>query len=274
MEEDLLLDEKTLKKLHTTMCEILDEIVRICEENGLQYFLVGGTLLGAVRHKGFIPWDDDLDVAMPRKDYDKFTKLCQTELSTRFYLHCTEFDPNYWISFNKVKKHGTIFETKQDSTINTPYKGVFVDVFPLDNASKERSFWQDIQAYAVKGLNSFQFRRTGATMPTKYPVGLKILSPILSLFPMPVLSRLTQRIMKLNHNDDSKYFVSLGSFINFRKQTMEKSIYFPPSKVEFEGKLYMAPRDYDYVLSRLYGDYMKVPPPEKRITHRPNRIEL
>ena len=269
-----MFDKELLRKLQLTQVEMLDEIVRICENNNLQYFLIGGTLLGAVRHKGFIPWDDDLDIAMPRKDYNKFRKIAKNELDKKYYLHDIDFDSKYWVSFIKIRKHNTIFEPKQDSTIDTPYKGVYVDVFPLDNANKEKSFLQDIQAKICKGLTSFQYRRRNATMITKMPIIIKIMYPLLSLFSIKSISKLIDKLMQLNKNEDSKYFINIGSFINVHKQTILKDKFLPSTKIEFEGKLYCVPRDYDYVLNRLYGDYMTLPPENKRITHNPNRIEL
>lgn len=267
-------EPELLRKLQLTEAEMLDEIVRVCDKHKLQYFLIGGTLLGAVRHKGFIPWDDDLDIAMPRKDYEKFQKICSKELNEQYYLHSIDTDPEYWVSFIKVRKKNTVFEPRQDVTIDTPYKGVYIDIFPLDNAKKERSFLQNIQAYACKGLTSFQYRRRKATMVTKTPVGLKILTPFLSMFSIKTISKWIGSIMQWNKNEKAPYFVNIGSFINFHKQTMPKEKFLPACKIEFEGKLYSAPRDYDYVLHRLYGDYMQLPPEDKRVTHRPNRIEL
>src|SRR5690554_4415622 len=125
------MDQKTLKKLHNVQIEILNQIVKICNQNKLTYFLIGGTLLGAIRHKGFIPWDDDLDIAMPRKDYEKFLELCQGYLGDEYYLHCSKTDPKYWLPFAKVRKNNTIFEEKSIQTINS-HKGIYVDIFPLD----------------------------------------------------------------------------------------------------------------------------------------------
>lgn len=268
------MDNKILRELQLTQVEMLDEIVRICDENNLTYFLIGGTLLGAVRHNGFIPWDDDLDIAMPRNDYNKFIEICKAELKENYYLHSIESDNKYWVSFIKLRKYNTIFEPIQDSTIDSEYKGVYVDIFPLDNARKEKSLLQDIQAYAVKGLTSAQYRRRGATMITRTPLGVKLLMVLLKPFSYKSISNLITNIMSINKNDKSEYFVNLGSFINYRKQTIKKNIYYPAKKIEFEGKEYSVPNDWDYVLKRLYGNYMEIPPLEKRITHNPVRIEL
>lgn len=268
------MEQKILRELQLTQVEMLDEIVRICEKYNLKYFLIGGTLLGAARHKGFIPWDDDLDIVMPRDDYNKFVKICKTDLNKEYYLHSIDTDEKYWVSFIKLRKHNTIFEPKQDSTIDSIYKGVYVDIFPLDNAKKNRGIFQDVQAYAVKGLTSAQYRRRGATMITKTPFVVKILMFLIKPFSYKTISNLITKIMSINKNNDSEYFVNLGSFINFRKQTMKKSIYFPERKMEFEGKKYSVPNEWDYVLKRLYGNYMELPPIEKRVTHNPVRIEL
>lgn len=267
-------DKSVLRQLQLTEKEILDEIVRICKKNNLNYFLIGGTLLGAVRHKGFIPWDDDLDIAMPRKDYEKFIECCKTELNEMYFLHDIELDKKYWISFIKIRKKGTIFEPEQDVTIDSEFKSVYVDVFPLDNAKKEKSIFQDIQAKLIKGLTSFQYRRRHATMSTKTPLIIKLLWPVLSLFSIKRINRIINWLMKLNKKENSKYFVSLGSFIHYRKQTMLKEYYFPCKELEFEGTLYSVPNKYDLVLERLYGDYMQLPPEEKRVTHKPRRIQL
>ena len=95
------MDKKILCRLHEEMFIIYKEIARICDKHNLKYFVVGGTLLGAVVHKGYIPWDDDLDIAMPRDDYDKFINVFSKELDERFYLHHTTTDPNYWLPFAK-----------------------------------------------------------------------------------------------------------------------------------------------------------------------------
>ena len=97
------MEKKHLIKLHQSEIKILDEIVRICDKYNLQYFLIGGTLLGAVRHKGFIPWDDDLDIAMPRNDYEKFISISKNELKDDFILDDISTNEQYWQIFAKVR---------------------------------------------------------------------------------------------------------------------------------------------------------------------------
>ena len=103
---------ESLNKLHKTEVEILKRIVCICEKNNFEYYMVGGTLLGAVRHKGFIPWDDDLDIAMPREDYNSFLNIAQSELGNDFFLQSCFSDRNYGRIFCKVRKNGTLFLEK------------------------------------------------------------------------------------------------------------------------------------------------------------------
>ena len=97
------MEKRILDKVHSSVLKIMDEIVRLCDEHQIEYFLLGGTLLGAVRHKGFIPWDDDLDIGMCRKDYLKFIEICKNELEDEFILDCSEINSNYYLPFNFSK---------------------------------------------------------------------------------------------------------------------------------------------------------------------------
>ncbi len=125
-------DDETLNKLHETLIELLDEFVRICKKHNLKYTLVAGTVLGAVRHSGFIPWDDDIDVGMLRPDYEKFLEVAPKELKDKYILDCFEQNKDYHLSFAKIKKNGTIFDEEAAHHMNN-HKGIFLDVFPLDN---------------------------------------------------------------------------------------------------------------------------------------------
>jgi lipopolysaccharide cholinephosphotransferase len=126
----MIYEHNTLKQLQNVLHEILDEFVRICEENSLTYFLASGTLLGAVRHKGFIPWDDDIDVAMPRKDYEIFLNIFENNTETNYYVLSNRGSQNKFMLYRglaKFCKEGTIFAA---SNIPNPdkYPGIFIDI--------------------------------------------------------------------------------------------------------------------------------------------------
>jgi len=264
------MDKNALKKLQKTEFEILLEIVRICEKHNLMYFLIGGTLLGAIRHKGFIPWDDDLDIAMPRKDYTKFLDICKDDLHPNYFLHCTKTDKTYWQPFAKIKKNGTVFEQDAHVAINT-HKGIFVDIFPLDNACKQKSIVQYFQALTTKSIRTILIYKRGLIIKKK-KIFLRIISFLVSPLPICLMTQIQEKIMRYNTNPQSRFFINLASNYNYTKQTIPKEDYLPPQRVVFEGMLFNAPNNWNYILTRIYGDYMKLPPPEKRSTHQPVRI--
>jgi len=266
------MENNILRKIQLIEVEILDVIVNICEKSNIDYFLVGGTLLGAIRHKGFIPWDDDVDIAMPRKQYDKFIKLCLNNLPKEYFLHCKETDKNYWLPFIKIRKNDTIFEYESIKSIDT-HKGIYVDIFPLDNANKKTSLFQTIQAYIAKRLIRLIQRKRGVKLekPTKK---MKITLFFFKIFSIKQLSDFRDFIMSLNKNDDSAFFTNLGSNYNYIKQTLIKNNYYTAIEVEFEKKKYKAPKNPDYVLKSIYNNYMELPPKKDRVAHNPVRVKF
>ena len=260
-----------LRELQLTELEILNEIHRICSENGLSYFLVGGTLLGAIRHKGFIPWDDDLDIAMPRADYDRFLDICETELNENFYLHSIKTDKEYWLPFSKIRKKYTLFDEENLAGLDVP-KGIFVDVFPLDEEFSETSFGKKIRTKMIKGINALILSKKGLR---KSDIIKKITVFISFPFSIERLQKLQIGLMSRNNGRGGTFYANYGSNYDPVKQTMPKSVYEPAGLVEFEKNSYFAPKDYEYVLTRIFGkNYTELPPEEKRITHKPLRISF
>ena len=261
-----------LPQLHETEVEILDEIVRICEKFGLKYYLIGGTLLGAVRHKGFIPWDDDLDIVMPRADYEKFCQLCATQLDEKYYLHSFDTDNSYWLIFAKVRKRNTLFNEYSISAIEAP-KGIYVDIFPLDNAQYQDSFEQRFRTRLIKYMSLAIYQRRGLLVDISWKG--KLASLPFRVFSIPVLTGWQKKLMTKMNDKPCDYYINFGSNYNTVKQTIPKYKYEPSARVEFEGKMYDTMMDYTYFLERIYGkDYMQLPPIEKRITHKPVAVSF
>lgn len=268
------MDKEILIKLHTVQTKILDKIVEICEINSLEYFLIGGTLLGAVRHQGFIPWDDDLDISMPRKDYEIFLKICNRYLGDDFFLDSSGTNNRYWLPFAKIRMKNTIY---QENLLEyyKGYEGIWVDIFPLDNASEEISKLQEIQFYLFGKVKSvIAYNSKISYIRSENPIkvfGYKICS----LIPNKIWFIIQKKIMMMNKDEKSSYFVNLGSQYGIKKQTHLKSKYLPSKKIKFEGKPYNVPNDCNYVLTKIYGsDYMELPPVEKRVTHNPIRVKF
>lgn len=268
--------QETLKQLHNVEQEILDEIDRVCEKNGLKYYLIGGTLLGAIRHKGFIPWDDDLDIVMPRADFDKFQEVCKTDLDEKYYVHSSYNDPKYYAPFIKVRKHNTIFleSCLENGNIDLDKQGIWVDIAPMDDANAEDSFWKRVRTkWIKKHLQHFISYRKYGKWPQ--PIVSKILFAILSPLSTTTLRKIQDKLMRWENGRDCEYYVNYASHYDSVKMTMPKSDYEPSCRLLFEGKYYSSPGNYKNVLLRSFGrNYMELPPVEKRETHSPARLSF
>lgn len=268
------MDEKILKKLHNSEQKILDEIVRICNIYNLNYFLIGGTLLGAVRHKGYIPWDDDLDIAMPREDYNQFIKIAMKELNEEFMIDCQYTNKNYWLPFIKIRLKNTIMDEKKLANYRG-CKGIFVDVFPLDYAKCENSKSLKLRKKVEDYIKELLMKKNLTKIQDANKAYQKLIVLFAKLLPNKFMHTILNLAMQSTKKDDAKYFVNLGSQYKIERQTHLMKKYFPAKELEFEGKKYKVPNDYEYVLKKIYGeDYMCLPPIEKRITHMPSRIKF
>ena len=145
------IEPKTLKKLHIVEVEILDEIDRVCKKNNIEYFLIGGTLLGAIRHKGFIPWDDDLDVGMTRENYEKFINIAPNELDSKYYLDNFKTNTNCHLPFSKIRKNNTTMDEEATKNFNN-HKGIFVDIFPFDKLKDKFSFFTKLRVIIIRAI--------------------------------------------------------------------------------------------------------------------------
>lgn len=264
-------DQKTLKKLHEVEMEILDEIVRICDKHNLEYFLTGGTMLGAVRHQGFIPWDDDIDVGMPRKDYDLFIKYAKEELNEKYFLDCFETNKDYFLPIAKVKKNNTIFDEVANHHIKC-HKGIFVDIIPFENAKKQDSLSQKLQAIFVRNITETVLFKKKVGKLKDYRKPWFVL--ILNIFPRKILMKIQIWLMHLNKDDSSEYLVALAGSHGYQKETSKRDVFLPTKKIKFENRIYKGMNNPDAYLSKLFGSYMELPPIEKRRNHSALKVSF
>lgn len=236
---------------------ILEHIDKTCRENGIRYFLSYGTLLGAVRHKGFIPWDDDIDICILRPDYEKFMKLA-SESDTRFRLLHLSTDKKYYYEFAKVVDSKT--QVFNEGLLPNENEGVWVDIFPIDKVS----YLRRTQRFLVKVALACRILSVYRKFPAKHsrlwhPIWLasKLIGPRFFLHVTDFLSK---------HGKDSGtvgYIASNGD----AKYCFGSEIFAESVSLPFEDKTFPAPKEYDRYLTCLYGDYMQLPPEDKRVTH-------
>ena len=261
-----------VRKLQLTELEILKEIDRICRKNDIEYSLYGGSLLGAIRHNGFIPWDDDIDIAMTRDNYLKFIKVCKHNLNNKFFLDCYETNKKYGAFYAKIKLKNTLFVEYKNKDDYDKTNCIWVDIFPLDYVSGRMNKKQQ------KSYKYYRYITTLITIKngTKYYKNSKIKKTIygfiLKFIPFKWMLNLLYK--KVCGNIKDKYICSYPSAYGLAKETYEISKLLPYKEVPFEDKNYMIFSGYDFILSRMYGNYMKLPPKEKRVNHKPYLIKF
>lgn len=266
------MDEKTLKKLHDVELEILKEIDRICKKYDIPYFLCGGTLIGVMRHKGFIPWDDDIDIGMLRKDYEKFQECFLKEKQEKYYLHTHNTDDKYWLPFMKVRKNNTTINEKFIESLDV-HKGIFVDIFPFDIVPDE-GFTKSLKlrSFFIKLIVEAIFCKRGVYKPkdSRRP----LFTFIMTLLPAKTLIKIQHKLMtKYNECDYNHCICYVGSY-NTSKEYIKISDIYPLKEGTFEKHKFSIPGNYDVYLTNLYGDYMKLPPKDKRKNHNPVEIKF
>ena len=273
---DVIMEKNELDKLHHVLVEILDYFVSICEKNGLTYFLVYGTALGAYRHHGFIPWDDDLDVAMPREDYEALIKIMDNQPNSDYQIQYYKNEPNWFLSFSKIRKSNTLFiEDVSQNLYNN--NGIYIDIFPLDSLNKcDFKFY--LKKIIVRYLrHSLKFNSCRALYKSKENKVRYIIDSLLS-FPVSLIPK-KKMISFYNRVCLSKVRRVDATYIsecdNEVSMMIPADYYFPPCRIKFEDKEYNAPGKIELYLEKIYGKtYMQLPPINERHTHQPIKIEF
>ena len=247
-------DGSLLRKHQLRMLEMLRYIDRVCRNYGIKYWLCSGTLLGAVRHGGFIPWDDDLDIEMLREDYEKFVKVLQEEKNLDYILQTHQTDSNYWAPYGKLRDLHSYIKEDNSNDMYYKYHGVYVDIFIMEPSSslfltRCSTFLQYKVLYDMNLRIHHKLCRQ-----VYFPVGYFLLYKF--FFPLMRLISRCRAKDQLRH--------TLGSC--FVKPRDRKDI-FPLEQMEFEGYLFPVPGNYDRYLQKIYGDYMRMPDPETIRVH-------
>lgn len=254
--------ELTTEELREVQVDILQYLHNICEENNLVYYLAYGTLIGAVRHKGFIPWDDDIDIYMPMEDFRKASKIINQKQNEYIFMNC-EDDFDYPISFGKIMRNDTIM-TVGSNSFNGIELGVNIDVFPLVKVDKEK-FKKNKKKISLRCF----YYRCKSLMPNKDDSFIKkILKQVihLSMFFVNFNDNAREITYLRDQCKGNDFIVELSEYSDFKHDIKDFS---KRILLEFQDKYYYSPKEYDKVLSSIYGDYMKMPNEKDRVsTHR------
>lgn len=273
MAEIKVIPPEGFKKMQQHERDMLREFDRVCRKNHIKYTIFGGTLLGAVRHRGFIPWDDDADVCMLREEYEKFRKVADQLNPDICFFQDHENDPPYRWGYGKIRKTNTVYIRAGQEHIKSK-TGVFLDVFPLDDVPL--SIWgqmlQDFHCYCLRKImwsevgrvNLHGFWKIWYTMLSKIPIDW-------------VFKQINNYAQKSRNSSPNMVrvlcFTSVGKL--YRKHPLKQRYGMPKkwflncNEYEFDGLKLQGIADYDECLSFEYGDYMTPPPPDKREQHSP-----
>jgi len=259
-----------LRAVQLTELELLCEVDRICRKFGINYRIVAGTLLGAVRHSGFIPWDDDADVAFLREEYEEFRSACETELdNSRFYFQDHRNTPGYRWGYGKLRRKGTEFVRLNQETM--PYEqGIFIDIFPYDNVPDNiilrqfhsvkcflyrKAFWSPVGKTISKGLERLAYM-------------------LLSEIPAHRLYKSFDRFIENSNKRECEWVRILTYPTPTKDHGYKRKWADSISDFTFEGVQLRGVAEYDEYLSFKYGDYMTLPPENERKTHPISKLKL
>ena len=262
------LTNEQLIKLREIQVEMLLEVKRICEKYGIKYCMIGGTMLGAIRHKGYIPWDDDADIAMLRDDYEKFRVICENELDIdRYYFQDDRNTEGYRWGYGKLRRKNTLFMRENQRHLDFGQE-IFIDIFPLDYTPDHMPgrIIHMIHCYCVRKLlwspvgmvvNRSKIKRVIYTITNRIPKEV-----IYSHYYKYINSRKKSNSVRLNLFPTRKPY---GFPVHFFQELME---------FEFEGQMLMGTKHYDEYLTMKFDDYMKLPPKEQQKIHPVEEIRF
>ena len=246
------------RELQMKLLEMMKQFHEICEHNNLRYYILGGTCLGAVRHKGFIPWDDDMDIGMPRKDFEQFcdhaSVFLPDELELRFYRN-TANSPFHYAKL--INKNTTLIEPKYHNYV----EGIYIDLFPLDNMA-DHSIWNRIRVQRIWFKHAIIMNHCSTEQ--KKGFARKLFQFYSKQRNLEKLHTSIDELMRADENKESHLLCNfLGAWKD--REILPAEVYGEPRLYIFEDTKLYGPTDSDSYLKSLYGDYMTPPPEDKRV---------
>lgn len=260
------MDRITLRKVQLAQLEIAEEIKRVCDENNIRYFLDSGTLLGAVRHQGFIPWDDDMDVGMIREEYDKFIAIAPEKLGPDFMLQTWETDPGYGLPFAKVQRKGTIYLEENVESANCAH-GLYVDIFPYDvypeGGDAKQGKTLDFLKVLIRAKCGYRMRNVHSNRNYKKIVAYQTMRIASHAVSKEKLIKTYDEYARKHNGESGTYFFPQG-ISHYGKWLIPMDAVIETTELPFEGVQFSVPKGYHEYLSHAYGDYMQLPPEDQR----------
>lgn len=254
---EMKVDKATHQQHQQMLLVILRELDRVCALLNIRYMLFAGTMLGAVRHSGFIPWDDDLDVVMTREDYDRFLQEADQYLDREQFFLQKEFSEHWPMFFSKLRKNNTACIEKWIPKDTQVHQGIYIDIFPCDNLADSR-FVRKLQFAASKVVIGKSLLRRGYQTDS---MAKKLFMGCCALLPMKPMRSLAMLRGKKNTEMVHTFF---GAASKYEKNIYQRGWLERAVKLDFEGEQFPISADYDALLRQIYGDYMTPPPEEAR----------
>ena len=268
------MDGKKLSNLQETEFGMLADLDVYCKKYKIKYSLYAGTMLGAVRHKGFIPWDDDVDICMTRSEYTKFCNTISLHPMEGYYFQSFETDSNCMMNHGKLRKDGTVLLSKGENE-NIGHHGVWIDIFPLDKISRKKT-----KAIKTLWIGKAIIYLTRANQRIVFQDKKKFLvNRMIRIIPSTIRQYVLRRLVrKLREYDkttlDNYEWISMSAVYSL-KYRFPNNILSDYTALNFNTKEFMVFKDYKKMLSILYGDYMVLPPESERVCrHNPIKIVL
>lgn len=260
----MIISSEQLKKLQKIELQALIKFDQVCRKYNIPYTLFGGTMIGAVRHHGFIPWDDDIDVLLTRKNFEKLRRLPVQEWGDKYFYQSYHTDRNYMYSYDKLRVNDTYFGEEALEGTGIKNNGVFIDIFPADEVPS--GYRYNIQVLEFM-LCRLLFMSKYININYRHGFEKKVAQVIRVLFKPISLEKFykfNEKLIQKYNNKGFKRYCSFDSF-NVRHEVYPKKFLTELEYIDFEGYQFLISKHYDEMLRETYGDYMQLPPKEKQI---------